>query len=162
MIFSPSTGTISVNSTLVRLLVRRRKWLLPPFVRTRMPDPVRRKRLDVALWVFILYLLLFTLRGTAKLLSLIDHACGLFARPQIIPEFFDLGVAKKGYPVDYTADLVSSPLCSIVSAAFFREALAGARTMVIVRPSMLGICSTAEISANSWAISFKSSKAISG
>jgi hypothetical protein len=65
----PFTGTISENSILVRLEVRRRIWLFPPFVRTNIPDPVTRKRLEVALWVFILYLPTVCLRGTAKLLS---------------------------------------------------------------------------------------------
>lgn len=65
-IFAPCTGTISVNSAFVRTEVRRRKWLLPPFVRTTMPDPVMRNRLDVALWVFSLYFPAFCLRGTCE------------------------------------------------------------------------------------------------
>lgn len=60
----PLTGTISASSALVRLEVRRRKWLLPPFVRTSVSDPVRRKRFDVALWVFSLNLPTLGLRGT--------------------------------------------------------------------------------------------------
>lgn len=50
----PLTGIISAKSCLVRLEVRLRKWLLPPLVRTKVPLPVHRKRLDVALWVLIL------------------------------------------------------------------------------------------------------------
>ena len=49
MILLPFTETISVNKALVRFEVRRRKWLLPPLVRTNWPDPVKRNRLDVAL-----------------------------------------------------------------------------------------------------------------
>jgi len=40
---------------LVRFDLRRRKWLLPPLVRTILPEPVMRKRLEAALWVFSLY-----------------------------------------------------------------------------------------------------------
>jgi len=70
MIPAPLTGSISDNCFSVRSEVRRRRWLLPPLVRTSMPDPVRRKRLLVALWVFILYLPSFVdLRGTAILLK---------------------------------------------------------------------------------------------
>ena len=46
----PFTSCISDNCAFVRLDVRRRKWLLPPFVRITLPEPVRRKRLEVALW----------------------------------------------------------------------------------------------------------------
>ena len=42
-------------------------WIgVPPFVRSSTPDPLRRKRLDVALWVFSLNLPCFGLRGTAN------------------------------------------------------------------------------------------------
>src|SRR5512133_3654250 len=78
MIFSPFTTTISGSSALVRFEVRRRRWLLPPFVRTRTPDPVRRNRLEVALWVFNFTLPAFCLRGTALLLS--KKFCGLLLR----------------------------------------------------------------------------------
>ena len=61
----PLTGIISINKRFVRLEVTRRLWLLPPFVRTSFPVPVRRNLLDVALWVFNLYLPVFFLRGTA-------------------------------------------------------------------------------------------------
>src|SRR5918993_3974396 len=61
----PFTSCISDNCAFVRLDVRRRKWLLPPFVRTTLPEPVRRKRLEVALWVFSLFLPAFALRGIA-------------------------------------------------------------------------------------------------
>ena len=70
MIPSPSTGIVSDKSTLVRFEVRRRRWLLPPLVRTNLPDPVRRNRLDVALWVFNLYFFPgFRFLGTVILLS---------------------------------------------------------------------------------------------
>src|SRR4030042_4605776 len=59
----PLTTTISAKRALVRRGVRRRKWLLPPLVRTTLPDPVRRKRLAVALCVLSLVLPAFTLRG---------------------------------------------------------------------------------------------------
>lgn len=65
----PFTGSISVKSCLVRLAVRRRRWLLPPLVRTKIPVPVRRNRLEVALWVFSLYLVVRCFRGTVLLLS---------------------------------------------------------------------------------------------
>jgi hypothetical protein len=59
-------GTISLNNALVRSEVRRRKWLLPPLVRTSTPEPVKRNLLDVALWVFSLYFFPgFALRGIA-------------------------------------------------------------------------------------------------
>src|SRR5689334_11547855 len=63
MILRACTGCISVNCAFVRFDVCRRKWLLPPFVRTTLPEPVRRKRLDVALWVFSLVLPALALRG---------------------------------------------------------------------------------------------------
>src|SRR5512144_3082239 len=75
MMPSPLTGSISDNSFLERSEVRRRRWLLPPLVRTSVPDPVRRNRLLVALWVFILNLPTFVdLRGTAKLLSIKSYS----------------------------------------------------------------------------------------
>ena len=55
----PCTGTIEESFALVRLDVRRRKWLLPPLVRTIFPVPVILKRFEVALWVFSLYYLPF-------------------------------------------------------------------------------------------------------
>src|SRR5215211_6827089 len=63
MILRAFTSSISDNCALVRLDVRRRRWLLPPLVRTTLPEPVRRKRLDVALWVFSLVFVTFALRG---------------------------------------------------------------------------------------------------
>src|SRR5512139_1333319 len=63
MMLRPLTGIISLNSAFVRSDVRRRRWLLPPFVRTSLPEPVRRNRFEVALWVFSLYLPVFALRG---------------------------------------------------------------------------------------------------
>src|SRR5512133_1372990 len=65
MIPRPLTGTISINCALVRFEVLRRKWLLPPFVRTSSPDAVRRKRFDVALWVLSLNLPTRGFLGTA-------------------------------------------------------------------------------------------------
>src|SRR5690606_40792057 len=65
----PKTGTISLNNALVRSDVRRRKWLLPPFVRTSVPEPVRRNLLEVALCVFSLYFFPgFALRGILEFL----------------------------------------------------------------------------------------------
>jgi hypothetical protein len=55
-----------VNKALVRFEVRRRRWLFPPLVRIKTPDPVRRNRLEVALWVFNLNLPDLILRGTAN------------------------------------------------------------------------------------------------
>jgi len=69
MYLRPTTGTISLNNAFVRSEVRRRKWLLPPFVRTSMPEPVKRNLLDVALWVFSFNLPdFFALRGIAGFL----------------------------------------------------------------------------------------------
>ena len=65
----PFTGSISLNKAFVRLDVLRRKWLLPILVRTNIPDPVRRNRLEVALCVLILYFPAACLRGTFGLLS---------------------------------------------------------------------------------------------
>jgi len=62
----PFTTIISLNNALVRSDVRRRKWLLPPLVRTSVPEPVKRNLLDVALWVFSFNLPdFFALRGIA-------------------------------------------------------------------------------------------------
>ena len=60
----PLTGIISLNCCLTRLGVRRRRWLLPPLVRTKIPVPVTRKRFEVALWVLSLYFVVVCLRGT--------------------------------------------------------------------------------------------------
>ncbi len=69
MYLRPTTGTISLNNAFVRSEVRRRKWLLPPFVRTSMPEPVKRNLLDVALWVFSFNLPdFFALRGISGFL----------------------------------------------------------------------------------------------
>jgi hypothetical protein len=65
----PFTGIIWSNWRFVRLGVRRRRWLLPPFVRTSIPDPVKRNRFEVALCVFNLYFPVLGLRGTILLLS---------------------------------------------------------------------------------------------
>src|SRR5512134_2699934 len=63
MILRAFTTSISDNCAFVRFDVCRRKWLLPPLVRTTLPEPVRRKRLDVALWVFSLVFVAFALGG---------------------------------------------------------------------------------------------------
>jgi hypothetical protein len=70
----PLTGIISSNKRLVRFGVRLRRWLLPPLVRTSIPDPVIANRLAVALWVFILYFLVVCLRGTIELLSITQNS----------------------------------------------------------------------------------------
>jgi len=75
--------TISANNAFVRDGVRRRKWLLPPFVRTRTPDPVKRNRLEVALWVLSLYLGVFTFAVTA---NSSQQNVRLLAQSHIIPE----------------------------------------------------------------------------
>jgi len=56
----------------------------PPLVRNKTPDPVRRNRFEVALWVFNLNLPDFILRGTANSSQQITL---LEAQRQIIPEF---------------------------------------------------------------------------
>src|SRR5438046_3157269 len=74
MMLLPFTGIISVSSTLVREEVRRRRWPLPFLVRTRMPLPVRRKRLAVALCVLSFCLpLSLGLRGTFSLLAWLSN-----------------------------------------------------------------------------------------
>ena len=45
---------------------------------------------------------------------------------------------------------------------FFPEGFPGASTTSIVRPSIMGGCSMVLMSASDWAISFRSSRAISG
>src|SRR5512143_4321704 len=65
MILLPLTSTVSASRALVRLDVLRRRWLFPPLVRTSLPAPVRRNRLEVALWVLSFNLPpAFALRGT--------------------------------------------------------------------------------------------------
>src|SRR5512133_527310 len=83
MVLSPFTFTISVNNALVRFDVRRRRWLLPPLVRIKTPDPVRRNRLEVALWVFRLNLPFVCLLVTA---SSSQQYSRLFAQHRIIPD----------------------------------------------------------------------------
>src|SRR5258708_36655054 len=66
MMLLPWTVCISESCRLVRFEVRRRRWLLPPLVRISLPVPVRRNRLEVALWVLSFILPpFFALRGTA-------------------------------------------------------------------------------------------------
>lgn len=155
MIFSPSTGIISVNKAFVRSGVRRRRWLLPPLVRTRTPVPVRRNRFEVALWVFSLIFPAFAFLGTAKLLFLKNLRLVLAAA----------GVNHSGrlpWPYsDLTAALSLLTAFSSVSA-FFLVTFSGVSSMVITRPSMLGICSTEAISESSSATSRRSSSASSG
>jgi hypothetical protein len=83
MVLFPLTLIISENNAFVRDGVRRRKWLLPPLVRTRTPDPVKRNRLEVALWVFNLYLGVFTFAVTA---NSSQQNVRLLAQSHIIPE----------------------------------------------------------------------------
>src|SRR5690242_15918355 len=81
MIERPLTGTVLLKSSLVRSEVRRRKWLLPPLVRTSTPEPVKRTLLEVALWVFSLYFFPgFALRGIAGVLLSDKINRGLLAR----------------------------------------------------------------------------------
>jgi hypothetical protein len=58
---SPADSTTSIleKSAFDRFDFRRRKWLLPPLVRTILPLPVTRKRLAAALYVFILNFFVF-------------------------------------------------------------------------------------------------------
>src|SRR5690349_18618387 len=64
------TTDILSSARFTRPDLRRRKWLLPPCVRTTMPVPVTRKRLAVALCVFSLYFF-FVLFATSILLRLL-------------------------------------------------------------------------------------------
>src|SRR5512143_4026608 len=84
MILRAFTTCISDNCAFVRFDVCRRKWLLPPLVRTTLPEPVRRKRLDVALWVFNLVLPALALRGIADspFKKFRQKTAGLLTRPR--------------------------------------------------------------------------------
>ena len=150
MTLLPCTGTISVNRALARLERRRRKWLWPPFVRTTLPDPVMRNRLDVALWVFSLYFPAFCFCGTVNLLF--TKLCGLL-KSRITNNIFP---SVEQYCTRIFR-LGKSPPRNYYFFSFF-----GASIIVITRPSILGICSTTDTSSNSCAISFKSSRASSG
>src|SRR5258706_1573038 len=82
MILRPLTGIVLLNNALVRSEVRRRKWLLPPLVRTSTPEPVRRNLLDVALCVFSLYFFPgFALRGIAGFLLSDKMNRGIYLTP---------------------------------------------------------------------------------
>src|SRR5512143_3415914 len=87
MILLPLTGIISLNRALVPSDVRRRRWLLPPFVRTSLPGPVRRNRLEVALCVFSLVLPAFALRGTAAFSFQTKLTAGSVVLPRTINIF---------------------------------------------------------------------------
>jgi len=141
------TGIISLSKRLVRLEVRRRRWLLPPFVRTSFPDPVTRKRFEVALWVFSLYFPVVCLRGTFLLLS-------LFGQPYT--------GRQNCRPVGYAIVTFFLEKAYSASLYFFFAALPGASTISMVRPSRAGDCSTSATSESSSAISFRSFSAISG
>lgn len=54
--FVDDTGCILSNWALDRLALRRRKWLLPPFVCKILPVLVTRNRFAAALYVLSLYL----------------------------------------------------------------------------------------------------------
>lgn len=138
----PLTGIIFENSSFVRFEVRRRKWLLPPFVRTSFPEPVKRNRLAVALWVLSLYFFVDFLRVTIN--SYHTKYRGLYVHPRIFTNIRieNLNPARDSY--------------------FFLAALIGASTISIVRPSKAGLCSTMAKSDKSSATCFKSSSAISG
>src|SRR5687768_11805944 len=88
MIERPLTGTVLLKSSLVRSEVRRRKWLLPPLVRTSTPEPVKRNLLEVALWVFSLYFFPgFALRGIAGVLLSDKINRGTFKLPRTFTSF---------------------------------------------------------------------------
>src|SRR3990172_1233753 len=143
----PFTEIISVNRRLVRLDVLRRRGLLPPLVRTSIPEPVRRKRLAVALWVLSLYLPLDGLRGTVVLLS---HK---------IPRCRDNhSAARQTAEGLYLFDLRTAT----APVYFFLVPLLGDSTISIVRPSNAGDCSIAATSDKSSATDLRSSSAISG
>ena len=76
----PLTGIIFENRSFVRFEVRRRKWLLPPFVRTSLPEPVNLNRLAVALWVLSLYFFFDFLRVTIN--SYHTKYRGLYVHPR--------------------------------------------------------------------------------
>ena len=138
----PSTIIIESSKAFVRLDVRRRKWLLPPFVRTSFPEPVRRKRFEVALWVLSLYFLTFTFLDTTY--SFHKNTAGWVILPRRL-----------------TSLRVFYFLVRVL-IFFGGGAFVGAKTSIIRRPSSLGDCSIVLISDNSSAISRKSSSAISG
>jgi hypothetical protein len=135
MIERPFTGIISVNNAFTRFEVWRRKWLLPPFVRTTTPDPVTPKRLEVALWVFIFNLPCFCLRGTAN--SSRKKFRGIDLHPRM------------------TTFLNPLPKRSL----YFFFPFVGASSINMLRPSRAGGDSTIDISASYSATSFKSTSA---
>lgn len=149
MVFLPCTTIISVKSALVRSEVRRRRWLLPPLVRTKTPDPVRRNLLEVALWVFNLYLPVFCFPATANSFNK-NRGC-----------FRNRELYQKNQPPGMNYDSSGESVFS-VSAAFFFTTFDATRIMLMVRPSIPGACSMVATSESSSAISLKSSKAISG
>src|SRR5258706_2112501 len=158
MILRATTGCISLKFALVRFEVRRRKWLLPPLVRTTLPEPVRRKRFEVALWVLsLVFPPAFALRGIADfsfqtILDKINR--GTKRTPADFQHLWDL-------PYDSALASFSAGACSLFSF-FLTTPLRGAINTSIVRPSICGACSTMATSASAAAISFKSSSAISG
>src|SRR5260370_14592113 len=93
MMLLPLTGIISDSRALVREEVRRRRWPLPFLVRTRMPLPVRRKRLAVALCV-LSFCLPFSLglRGTFSLLAWLNHHQPKITEAWLQPRFACLGL----------------------------------------------------------------------
>src|SRR5512143_771063 len=65
LILRAFTPTVSASRALARADRLRRRWLFPPLLRTSLPAPVRRNRLEVALWVLSFNLPpAFALRGT--------------------------------------------------------------------------------------------------
>lgn len=159
------TSNIRENMAFARFDFRRRKWLLPPFVRTILPVPVTRKRLAAALYVFILYFLVF--------------AFGIFIPlTQYKSPFRRISVSglwntQKGRRLHCPANTAQ---CHRL-IRLFQTAKAVLRTyfwmvtylvpacvmvMDIVQPSSLGACSTSAISDSSAAISSSVCWPISG
>src|SRR5512143_4310348 len=65
LILRAFTPTVSASRALARADRLRRRWLFPPLLRTSLPAPVNRNRLEVALWVLSFILPpAFALRGT--------------------------------------------------------------------------------------------------
>ena len=120
---------------------------LPPLVRISLPAPVRRNRLDVALWVLSLNLPDLALRGTL-----------------LTP--FRQNKSRTNFPP--ADDLNTVGAYSFASTGvsafsfFFAEGFPGASITSMVRPSIIGACSIVLISDSNSAISFRSSSAISG
>src|SRR5512139_3382925 len=125
-----------------------------------MPEPVRRNRLEVALWVFSLVLpLAFALRGIADVLlsrNFRQNKPRDSLRPADVQHLWDLHYLEGWASPAFSAG-AWSPFSFFLGPPLF-----GAITTSMVRPSICGGTSMEATSARAVAISLRSSSAISG